>query len=125
MHARALPILLVTACSALALRGETGGGWTRLNVPGAWEDVSPSRFASLDGVACHRANVVEPQGCGGSDVEVLVQRVDNAHETFWNGVHVGSAGSLHPAYRNGVEAVSRHRVAASLVKAGAGNLLAI
>src|SRR5262245_30305526 len=111
MQARALPILFVVGCSALALRGETGGGWTRLNVPGAWEDASPSRFASLDGFAWYRTKVVVPQSWGGSALELLVERVDNAHEAFWNGVRVGGAGSMPPAYRNGVEAVSHHKVA--------------
>jgi hypothetical protein len=124
MHARALAIPLAIACSALALCGEPGGGWTRLNVPGAWEDASP-RYASLDGFAWYRAKVVVPQGWSGGDLELLVEHVDNAHEAFWNGVRVGSAGSLPPAYRNGVEAVSRHRIPASSVKAGAANLLAI
>lgn len=100
-------------------------GWTTLSVPGAWEDVSDGRFLRYDGFAWYRCCVSVPPTWKDADLELAIQHVDNAHEAYFNGVKVGSAGSLPPQYRSGLSHADRFRVPSQIVLPGRDNVIAI
>ena len=69
------------------------GSWQTMPVPGTWEDNSEGRLARYDGFAWYRCRVEIPAAWRGQELKLQVSDVDNAHEAYFNGVKVGSAGS--------------------------------
>lgn len=80
-------------------------GWTTLPVPGTWEQ--NKNFASHDGFAWYRCEVKIPETWKDRGAFLYVEQVDNACESFINGVKVGVSGAMPPKYANGD--MNRHR----------------
>ena len=99
--------------------------WTTLAVPGVWEEVSQGRFRAHDGYAWYRCAVRVPASWEGKALHLRVEQVDNVHEAYVNGIKVGGAGSMPPAYRSGLGPARQYAVPAEQVRAGAGNVVAI
>jgi len=97
--------------------------WRPLNVPGTWEQ-DPA-WKDRDGFAWYQCQVEVPESWKGRGVFLYVEKVDNACETFLNGVKVGVSGSLPPRYSNGVENQHRYVIPAAALRAGALNTVAI
>jgi putative heme-binding domain-containing protein len=99
--------------------------WQPLRVPGTWEDNSNGDLRDHDGFAWYRCAVLVPDSWRGKTVDLWVERVDNAHEAYVNGVKVGGAGALPPNYRNGDTAANRYHLTAQTLRPGEVNLIAI
>jgi putative membrane-bound dehydrogenase-like protein len=96
-----------------------------LPVPGTWDSHRPE-LATYDGFAWYRCAVTPPANWKNRALYLYVEKVDNACETFFNGVKVGVSGTLPPKYTSGL-ATNEHRyvVPGNLVKPGEPNLVAI
>ena len=105
--------------------GQDKADWRPLRVPGAWEDHAAEALGSYDGLAWYRCLVHLPESWAGKDVDLWIERVDNAHEVYVNGTKVGGAGSLPPAYKNGDTAGNRHRIRARDLNPGHDNLICV
>lgn len=101
-----------------------GRDWQKLRVPGTWEDNAPDALRTLDGIAWYRCLVKLPDTWS-QDVDLWIERIDNAHEAYVNGVRVGGAGSFPPAYQNGDSAGNRYRIHRRNLHFGGENLIAI
>ena len=101
-----------------------GARWQIMEVPGTWEDNSNGQLA-YDGTAWYRAYLKIPENWKGKDAELLIEKIDNAHEAYFNGLKIGGAGSFPPTYLNGDTISARYRIPASSLKAGQQNLLAV
>lgn len=99
--------------------------WTKLPVPGAWEEVANKPFQSHDGFAWYRCQIKIPAAWKGETLRLVTEQVDNCHEIYFNDRRIGGAGSFPPNYEDGSEARESHWIAARLVRAGETNLLAI
>jgi len=99
--------------------------WTRMPVPGTWDNHRPE-LADYDGFAWYRCAVTIPESWKSRALYLYVEKVDNACETFFNGVKVGVSGTLPPQYTSGL-ATNEHRyvLPEDLVKFGAANTVAI
>src|ERR1041385_8966513 len=84
------------------------GAWQMLPVPGTWEETSRGSLGNYDGIAWYRALVKVPANWQGKEVQLLVEKVDNCHEAFVNGVRAGGAGAFPPNYQNGDQASNRY-----------------
>lgn len=115
--------LLAVVATGAAPADESG--WIRMQVPGTWEDNSQGELADYDGFAWYRCQVRVPAGWKGTQVEILLQAIDNAYEVFFDGTKIGSGGSLPPNYKNGVDERSKHVVPADRIRFGDLHWLAI
>jgi len=96
-----------------------------LRVPGTWNEQAPA-LAGYDGFAWYRANLTVPPDWLSGQLTLYVEKIDNASETFFNGVKIGVAGKLPPHYESGL-ADSEHRylVPPEIVRRDGPNLVAI
>ncbi|MCH7989468.1 MAG: dehydrogenase, partial [Planctomycetes bacterium] len=110
-------------------QSETLSDWTLLQVPGTWDenasDIHKEYLTKYDGYAWYRCLVTLPRGWKEKELQLHVEQVDNAHEAYFNGVKIGSAGSFPPNYKSGLSESSRYSVPAKLVQPGKNVLIAI
>lgn len=71
--------------------------WSFLAVPGAWEE---NGFPLLDGFAWYRVRFRIPVSMRNDSLLLVMSGVDDADETFLNGVMVGKSGGFPPAVRS-------------------------
>ncbi len=71
--------------------------WHFITIPGCWERQG---FAMLDGFAWYRVRFRIPQAMRNDSLVLVMSGVDDADETFLNGILVGRSGSLPPAPRS-------------------------
>src|SRR5262245_6318210 len=115
----------LVAVTCLPQPNDKGGGWTLLDVPGAWEDAPGAKFAKYDGIAWYRCFVKVPAAWKGDDLTLTVNKIDNCHEAYFNGTKIGEQGFFPPNYKDGyMEQPASYTVPAKLVRAGEYNLLA-
>ena len=72
-------------------------GWNFIRVPGAWER---SGFPLTDGFAWYRFRFRIPESMRGDSLLLVMSGVDDADETFLNGVMVGKTGAFPPDARS-------------------------
>jgi len=102
---------------------------TSLRVPGVWRDVAPA-LAGHDGFAWYRANLTVPAEWAAGQLTLYVEKIDDASETYFNGVKIGAAGTLPPQEGSGTGAAApdaehRYLVPPGLVRRDGPNLVAI
>jgi putative heme-binding domain-containing protein len=97
-----------------------------LHVPGTWNKQRPDTLASYDGFAWYACAIKPPADWANRSLYLYVENVDNACETFFNGVKIGVSGKLPPNYESGLLS-NQHRyvVPPELVKGGEPNVIAI
>ncbi len=76
--------------------------WNFIPVPGAWEDHG---FPLLDGFAWYRIRFRLPDNMRDDSLLLVMSGVDDADETFLNGVLVGKSGSFPPGKRSELHAL--------------------
>ena len=106
-----------------AVQGAGRTGWTKLAVPGTWEQ--DARFAGDDGFAWYVCQVKIPESWKGRGSFLYVEKVDNACESFLNGVKVGVSGAMPPKYANGLENLHRYVIPDKNLRLGEVNTVAI
>jgi putative membrane-bound dehydrogenase-like protein len=104
-------------------------GWVPLLVPGTWDDNATgdlqTRLKKYDGFAWYRCAITVPRGWKGKALQLHVEKIDDAHEAYFNGVRIGGAGAFPPNYKSGIAFSGRYTVPAKIVQPGKNNLLAI
>lgn len=106
-------------------RAQDFATWQPLPVPGAWEDGSGGKLAKYDGHAWYRCWVKVPADWKGADLSLFIEKVDNVHEAFWNGVRVGGVGNFPPGFRDATATANSYTIEAKDVNAGGLNFLAV
>ena len=117
------PDLKLAAALPHAPGDEGRTDWTTLTVPGTWE--SHKNFEKHDGFAWYLCEVKIPESWRGRGAFLYVEKVDNACESFVNGIKVGVSGSLPPQYANGVENLHRYVIPDQTLRPGQVNTVAI
>ena len=79
----------------------------------------------LDGFAWYRARFRAPRRPAPGGFALELGKIDDADETFLNGVKIGATGTLPPEYAGAWEAWRRYAVPADLVRWGAENVVAV
>ncbi len=101
---------------------------TIITVPGTWESAGHKH----DGIAWYRCYIKVPDKWVSESssslyvqsVTLKVQKVSAAHEVYINGQKVGSAGSLPPDFRSGLEVSSRYKIPPGILQKGSWNTIA-
>lgn len=100
-----------------------GGEWAHLMVPGIWEHQG---FKNYDGNAWYRKRVFIPKDLEGEDLVLMLGKIDDFDDTYFNGEKVGTT-RISADYRRET-AYGKLRVyyiRAGLVKAGEWNTIAV
>jgi len=94
------------------------GAWWAVPVPGYWERAPGGQWANYDGTAWYRCYVKIPASWAGRDAELHVERVDNRHETLFEGRKVAEGVLDQSDY-------SRARLSAATLRPGSYHLVAV
>jgi putative membrane-bound dehydrogenase-like protein len=99
--------------------------WSPFPVPGTWDSHRPE-LKTFDGIAWYRSTVKVPVEWKNRALYLYVEKVDNACETFFNGVKIGISGTFPPSYTSGL-ASNEHRyvIPGDIVKFDGPNTVAI
>lgn len=89
------------------------GDWRKVTLPGFWEGFGQSEEANVYG--WFRRSIELPEEFKGKDFQLLLGKIDDADETWVNGVRIGGMGAFPPGYATAFDQQRRYRVPASLV----------
>lgn len=103
--------------------GFDDGDWDKVRLPATWE--SHSDYRDNDSYGWYRRRVTLPAELQGKDFDLLLGRIDDADQAWFNGRRIGGTGSFPPDYRSAWDVERRYRVSASLVRHGRPNVLAV
>ncbi|MBR9976688.1 MAG: hypothetical protein KFH87_01250 [Bacteroidetes bacterium] len=76
--------------------------WNFVTIPGAWEQ---NGFPLLDGFAWYRIRFRIPAELRNDSLLLVISGIDDADETFLNGVMVGKTGSFPPDFRSEMQSL--------------------
>lgn len=71
--------------------GLDDSGWNRISVPGTWERQG---YRDMDGFAWYRQTVSIPARLKNSRLVLVLGKIDDMDETYWNGTKIGSTGHM-------------------------------
>ncbi len=95
-------------------------GWNFVTVPGAWED---NGYPVLDGFGWYRIRFRLPDSMRTDSLVLLIRGIDDADETFLNGIMVGKSGDFPPNQRSELYSLRAYPLPKALLEEY--NLLAI
>jgi putative membrane-bound dehydrogenase-like protein len=110
------------ACPASAA---DDAAWHLVPIPESWERQPDGALATEDGYAWYRCRVRVPAEWEDQSVQLNVEPVDDARQTFINGRQVGATGTFPPRYRSGLGENSRHTIPDGLIRYGQINTIAV
>ncbi len=122
-----LPLFAALACPALFAQPATpeeGDGWLPIQTPAAWETLG-GEMAAYDGLAWYQTAVEVPESWAGTDATLLFGGIDDADETYVNGVRVGATGSMPPVAATAWNVPRQYTVPADVLKPGEINTIAV
>ncbi|MCP4783044.1 MAG: c-type cytochrome [Fuerstiella sp.] len=113
--------------------GDTLTEWSRLPVPGVWEQHSDGQLADYDGFAWYRCYVKVPAAWTDMEgrplwresVTLTIEKVADACEVYVNGRKLGESGSLPPRFKTGRDEYQRFKVPPGTLKPGHYNAIAV
>ena len=99
--------------------------WHLVPIPDSWKRQLGGALATKNGFAWYRCFVRIPADWKGKKIELNVEPVDDARQTFVNGTQIGATGTFPPQFRSGLGEKSRFAVPARAIRFGQINLIAV
>ncbi|HLP16985.1 MAG TPA: hypothetical protein VK470_12045, partial [Bacteroidota bacterium] len=97
--------------------------WQRVMLPSTWE--ASSNYTEDNVYGWYRREVTVPANLSGKDIILNVGKIDDADETYFNGVKVGGLGHFPPAYVSAWDIGRFYRVPHELIRYGEKNSIAV
>jgi alpha-L-fucosidase len=98
--------------------------WQQVQLPASWEDHSAYRRDPAYG--WYRRKVVIPAEWAGTDIVLVLGKIDDIDQTYFNGEDIGESGEFPPNYESSAfNAVRRYPVEADLIRYGEDNVIAV
>ena len=94
--------------------------WTLLDVPDYWENEG---FEGYDGIAWYRVHFTINKKIMEDSVNIILGKIDDADETFLNGIRIGGMGSFPPNAKTAYDKFRSYKIPVSLLKKD--NVLAV
>ena len=94
--------------------------WDKIYVPGDWEEY----YKGYNGYAWYRKNFDIHSYPSGSQLSLLLGKVDDVDEVFINGVKVGQTGGFFPVYHSAWDVYRKYSIPDGLLKKE-GNVIAV
>ena len=123
MH-RSVLLLAFMAIIVIPCHGSENAPWARLRVPGFWEKQYGGTVEAHDGFAWYRCFVHVPADWKGESLHLSLGRIDDCDETWFNGVKIGSSGTMEP-FHSASATMRSYAIPADQVRADGWNLLAV
>ncbi len=96
--------------------------WSDMPVPSQWED---NGFPGLDSLVWYRARFTLPADWPAGASELLLGKIDDCDQTYWNGQLVGKTGTFPPEYDSQWQSFRRYAVPEALLRRGQENTVAL
>ncbi len=97
--------------------------WQTVALPSSWEQHSDYTEDNVYG--WYRRDLTIPAALEGRDILIDVGRIDDADETYFNGVKVGGMGRMPPAYISAWDIVRHYQVPYDIIRYGGRNRIAV
>jgi hypothetical protein len=99
-------------------------GWKKIKVPAHWEEEG---YPGYDGLAWYRTSIFIPADSPLRKSKVILRlgAVDDADQTFFNGVNIGGMGDFPPGRNSAWDVMRIYPVPANLIHFGATNVIAV
>jgi hypothetical protein len=100
------------------------GTWSEIDVGVNWERAG---HEGLDGFAWYRKRFTAPRRApvGAGSIALELGRIDDADETFINGVKIGASGTMPPRYESSWDSWRRYTVPEGVLRWGKQNIIAV
>jgi beta-galactosidase len=97
--------------------------WQSVKLPDNWEHHSD--YTADNAYGWFRRRIAVPAGLKGKDFDLLLGRIDDADETWFNGQRIGGTGTFPPNFATAWNVDRRYRVPASLAKGDGTDVIAV
>ena len=97
--------------------------WQTVHLPAPWEETS--NYTQDNVYGWYRRELTVPADLKGKDIFINVGKIDDADETFFNGVKVGGMGSFPPKYITAWDLYRHYKVPHELIHYGGRNSIAV
>jgi len=97
--------------------------WQTVKLPSTWED--HSNYTPDNVFGWYRRELTVPAELQGKDIYINVGKIDDADETFFNGVKVGGMGSFPPHYTSAWDNFRFYKVPHEIIHYGGRNSIAV
>jgi hypothetical protein len=105
------------------LPGSNDSGWQEVVLPDTWENHSGYNKNNVFG--WYRKKIKIPAAWAGLDLNLILGRIDDSDETFFNGEWVGSTGQMPPDFVTGWYLPRQYTIPANLIRFGEDNVIAV
>jgi beta-galactosidase len=97
--------------------------WQTVKLPANWED--HSNYTEDNVYGWFRRELTIPADLQGKDIFINVGKIDDADETFFNGVKVGGLGQFPPNYVTAWDISRHYKVPHEIIRYGGKNSIAV
>jgi beta-galactosidase len=103
--------------------GFNDNSWQTVKLPANWEN--HSNYTQDNVYGWYRRELTIPEDLKGKDIIINVGKVDDADETYFNGVKVGGLGHFPPDYVTAWDVLRRYKVPHEIIHYGSKNTIAV
>lgn len=97
--------------------------WQTVKLPATWQE--HSNYTQEYVYGWFRRELTIPADLQGKDIVINVGKVDDADETYFNGVKVGGMGSFPPNYTTAWDIIRHYKVPHEIIHYGGRNIIAV
>ena len=97
--------------------------WQTVKLPATWEE--HSNYTQDNVFGWYRRELTVPAELKGKDIYINVGKIDDADETYFNGVKVGGMGSFPPNYVTAWDLYRHYKVPREIIHYGGSNSIAV
>jgi len=99
------------------------GSWQIVKLPSTWE--KHSNYTPDNVYGWYRRELTIPAELKGKDIFINLGKIDDADETYFNGVKVGGMGSFPPNYTTAWDILRYYKVPHEIIRYGVKNSIAV
>ena len=97
--------------------------WQTVNLPATWEETS--NYTQDNVYGWYRRELTISADLKGKDIVINVGKIDDADETYFNGVRVGGLGHFPPNYTTAWDLIRQYKIPANIIHYGGKNIIAV
>lgn len=97
--------------------------WQTVKLPSTWEE--HSKYTQDNVYGWYRRELNIPADLKGKDIFLNVGKIDDADETYFNGVKVGGLGHFPPNYTTAWDIIRRYKIPGNIIHYGNKNSIAV
>jgi beta-galactosidase len=103
--------------------GFNDGSWQTVKLPSTWEE--HSNYTQDNVYGWYRRELIVPANLEGKDIVINIGKIDDADETYFNGVKVGGLGHFPPEYVSAWDIFRHYKVPNEIIHYGGKNSIAV